>query len=156
MTAVTRTADAILQALIIINSSINMSLTSPHPLCTIYTSSPRTLSPISTLKTQTVLLHWSYVHYNYIYKYKMAAISNYRNNVIEKLPRTVYLVSLFENFLSLTSDNLIPRRATIFSANSGLLFPAKTLMFGIIASSWPWEEESTCCIRRNDTPIADI
>ena len=50
MTAVTRTADAILHALIIINNSMRLSLTSPLPLWTIYTSSPRTLSPISTLR----------------------------------------------------------------------------------------------------------
>ncbi|KAF0773500.1 putative secreted protein [Aphis craccivora] len=50
MTAVTRDADAILQAFIMINSSIKLSLTSPLPLCIIYTSSPLTDSPISTLK----------------------------------------------------------------------------------------------------------
>lgn len=49
MTAVTRDEEAILQALIIISSSIKLSLISPQPLCTMYTSSPRTLSPISTL-----------------------------------------------------------------------------------------------------------
>ena len=49
ITAVTRDAEAILQALIMIRSSIKLSLTSPLPLCTIYTSSPRTDSPISTL-----------------------------------------------------------------------------------------------------------
>lgn len=49
ITAVTREAEAILQALIMIRSSIKLSLTSPLPLCTIYTSSPRTDSPISTL-----------------------------------------------------------------------------------------------------------
>ena len=32
MTAVTRQAEAILQALIMMHSSINMSFTSPHPL----------------------------------------------------------------------------------------------------------------------------
>lgn len=50
MTAVTREADAILHALIIISSSIKLSLISPEPDCTMYTSSPRTDSPISTLK----------------------------------------------------------------------------------------------------------
>lgn len=49
ITAVTLDAEAILQALIIINSSIKLSFTSPLPLCTMYTSSPRTDSPISTL-----------------------------------------------------------------------------------------------------------
>ena len=52
MTAVTLQADAILQALIIISSSINMSLTSALPVCTMYTSSPRTDSPISTLENK--------------------------------------------------------------------------------------------------------
>ena len=51
MTAVTRLADAILQALIMMRSSINISFTSLHPLCTMYTSSPLTDSPISTLET---------------------------------------------------------------------------------------------------------
>lgn len=50
ITAVTLDADAILHALIIIKSSIKLSLTSPEPDCTMYTSSPRTDSPISTLK----------------------------------------------------------------------------------------------------------
>lgn len=50
ITAVTRCADAILHALIIINSSIKLSLMSPQPLWTMKTSSPRTDSPISTLK----------------------------------------------------------------------------------------------------------
>ena len=49
ITAVTRDADAILQALIIIRSSMIMSFTSPQPLWTMNTSSPRTDSPISTL-----------------------------------------------------------------------------------------------------------
>lgn len=49
ITAVTRDAEAILHALIIINNSIKLSFTSPLPLCTMYTSSPRTDSPISTL-----------------------------------------------------------------------------------------------------------
>ena len=56
MTAVTRCADAILHALIIINSSIKLSLMSPQPLCTMKTSSPRTDSPISTLKSKSSLL----------------------------------------------------------------------------------------------------
>ena len=47
-TAVTRLAGAILQALIMIKSSIRLSLISPQPLCTMWTSPPRTLSPIST------------------------------------------------------------------------------------------------------------
>lgn len=50
MTAVTRQAEAILQALIMIRSSMSPSLISPHPLCTMYTSSPLTDSPISTLQ----------------------------------------------------------------------------------------------------------
>ena len=54
MTAVTRWDDAILHALIMINSSIKLSLMSPHPLCTINTSSPRTDSPISTLQNNEV------------------------------------------------------------------------------------------------------
>jgi hypothetical protein len=49
MTAVTRQAEAILQALIMMSSSISMSLTSSQPLCTMYTSLPQTHSPISTL-----------------------------------------------------------------------------------------------------------
>lgn len=49
MTAVTRLAEAILHALIMISSSIRLSLISPEPDCTMYTSSPRTDSPISTL-----------------------------------------------------------------------------------------------------------
>ena len=49
MTADTRTAEAVLQALIMIRSSMRLSLTSPDPLCTMNTSSPRTDSPISTL-----------------------------------------------------------------------------------------------------------
>lgn len=49
MTAVTRDDEAILQALIMISSSIRLSLISPQPLWMMYTSSPRTLSPISTL-----------------------------------------------------------------------------------------------------------
>lgn len=50
ITAVTLDAEAILHALIIIKSSIRLSLTSPEPDCTMYTSSPRTDSPISTLQ----------------------------------------------------------------------------------------------------------
>jgi len=50
ITAVTLCADAILQAFIMINNSIKLSLTSPQPDCMIYTSSPRTDSPISTLE----------------------------------------------------------------------------------------------------------
>ena len=49
MTAVTRSADAILQALIMISNSMRLSFTSPQPDWTMYTSSPRTDSPISTL-----------------------------------------------------------------------------------------------------------
>lgn len=49
MTAVTRDAEAILQALIIIKSSIRLSFICPQPLCMINTSSPLTDSPISTL-----------------------------------------------------------------------------------------------------------
>jgi len=50
MTAVTLQAEAILQAFIMMSSSISISFTSPQPLCTMYTSSPRTDSPISTLQ----------------------------------------------------------------------------------------------------------
>lgn len=50
ITAVTRDADAILHALIMMRSSIIMSFTSPQPLCMMNTSSPRTDSPISTLQ----------------------------------------------------------------------------------------------------------
>lgn len=50
ITAVTRDADAILHAFIIINNSIRLSFISPEPDCTMYTSSPRTDSPISTLQ----------------------------------------------------------------------------------------------------------
>ena len=62
MTAETRTAEAILQALIMMRSSMRLSLTSPDPLCTMNTSSPRTDSPISTLCTYTIramILHLS-------------------------------------------------------------------------------------------------
>lgn len=52
ITAVTREAEAILHALIMISSSIKLSLISPEPDCTMYTSSPRTDSPISTLQRQ--------------------------------------------------------------------------------------------------------
>ena len=55
MTAVTRQAEAILQALIMISNSISMSFTSADPVCTMYTSSPRTDSPISTLKQRKKL-----------------------------------------------------------------------------------------------------
>ena len=44
----TLSAEAILQALMRMRSSIRLSLTSPPPVWTMYTSSPRTLSPIST------------------------------------------------------------------------------------------------------------
>ena len=44
----TLSADAVLQALIMMSSSIRLSLTSPPPVCTMYTSSPLTLSPTST------------------------------------------------------------------------------------------------------------
>lgn len=50
MTAVTRDAEAILHALIMISSSMRLSLISPQPLCTMNTSSPRTDSLISTLQ----------------------------------------------------------------------------------------------------------
>lgn len=53
ITAVTREADAILHAFIIINSSMRLSFISPEPDCTMYTSSPRTDSPISTLQTES-------------------------------------------------------------------------------------------------------
>jgi hypothetical protein len=46
---VTLLAEAILQALIMMSSSIRLSLISPQPDWTMYTSSPRTDSPISTL-----------------------------------------------------------------------------------------------------------
>ena len=49
MTAVTLAADDVLQALIIMRSSIKLSLTVPSPVWMMYTSSPRTLSRISTL-----------------------------------------------------------------------------------------------------------
>ena len=45
----TLSADAVLQALIMIRSSMRLSLTSPQPDWMMYTSSPLTLSPISTL-----------------------------------------------------------------------------------------------------------
>ena len=54
MTAETRTAEAILQALIMMRSSMRLSLTSPDPLWTMNTSSPRTDSPISTLCVYTI------------------------------------------------------------------------------------------------------
>lgn len=54
ITAVTREADAILHAFIIINNSIRLSFISPDPDCTMYTSSPRTDSPISTLQTENI------------------------------------------------------------------------------------------------------
>lgn len=57
MTAVTLLEEAILQAFIIINSSIRLSLISPLPDCTMYTSSPRTDSPISTLKANIFLYY---------------------------------------------------------------------------------------------------
>lgn len=49
MTAVTLEEEAILQALIMMSSSMRLSLISPQPLWIMYTSSPLTLSPISTL-----------------------------------------------------------------------------------------------------------
>ena len=54
ITAVTLSAEAILHALIMIKHSIRLSFTSPQPDCTMYTSSPRTLSPISTLKYDNI------------------------------------------------------------------------------------------------------
>ena len=48
-TPLTLLADAILHALIMMRSSIKLSLISPQPDWTMYTSSPRTDSPISTL-----------------------------------------------------------------------------------------------------------
>jgi len=53
MTAVTRDAEAILQALIMIKNSIKLSFTLPLLLWMIKTSSPLTDSPISTLHLQT-------------------------------------------------------------------------------------------------------
>lgn len=50
ITAVILDAEAILHALIMISSSMRLSFTDPQPLWTMYTSSPRTDSPISTLK----------------------------------------------------------------------------------------------------------
>lgn len=55
ITAVTLEDDAILQALIMMSSSIKLSFISPQPLWIIYTSSPLTLSPISTLKEQIII-----------------------------------------------------------------------------------------------------
>ena len=60
ITAVTRDDDAILQALIIMRSSIIMSFISPQPLWMMNTSSPRTDSPISTLHQCTHTIH----HFN--------------------------------------------------------------------------------------------
>lgn len=56
ITAVTLEDDAILQALIMMSSSIKLSFISPQPLWIIYTSSPLTLSPISTLKEQEMII----------------------------------------------------------------------------------------------------
>lgn len=65
MTAVTLLDEAILQAFIIINSSIRLSLISPLPDCTMYTSSPRTDSPISTLKINIFFYTRHSKYFNY-------------------------------------------------------------------------------------------
>ena len=56
---VTLLAEAILQALIMMSSSIRLSLISPQPDWTMYTSSPRTDSPISTLNEHLNEKGWS-------------------------------------------------------------------------------------------------
>lgn len=117
MTAVTRLADAILHALIIINNSIRLSLTSPLPDCTIYTSSPRTLSPISTLRWKKKLK---------IVRVKRPATCVWKFHT--------YHVSKLLNFFVTTLPRSMPSRSTILCAKSGWDVPLNILILGILAS----------------------
>jgi hypothetical protein len=106
MTAVTREADAILHALIIINNSIRLSLISPQPLWTMNTSSPRTDSFISTLQ-------WIESDF-------------FLNRLF------FYLVSRLLNFLVITLPGSRPSRAQINFVNSGCDEPPNTFILGIL------------------------
>ena len=156
---------------------MRLSLTSPDPLCTMNTSSPRTDSPISTL---CVYIHnKSYDSSSLpsrrpssfplttthplqfpsppsLHEARLTKESCFVRLVGAFLP-SLYHVSVLENLVSFTLPSSRPRREAMPRASSGLELPENTFMFGMAGkesgSAWPWDETSHQLHSRGTTSL---